>query len=138
MLKDLRPALRAFLLADTGIAAAVGGKRIFPSVMPQGVRSTSLVYTIVSGIGDHHMQGASGLMMNRMQITAWSETLDGAAALALLVQERLDGYRGPMTSTAGTVKVQGVFYETDNPHQFDDVRSLHAIGRDYMVHFAQR
>ena len=137
MIKDLRPALRAFLLADTAIAAVVA-VRIFPSVLPQGVSATSLVYHRVSGFGDHHMEGPSGYAVGRWQIAAWSESLDTAEALANLVKYRLDGYRGGMGSGGQAVKVQGAFYESDNPPAYDAARRLYSVGRDYMIHVAER
>lgn len=140
MIKDIRPALRVFLLGDAGVFALVGGNRIFPSVVPQGVRNACLVYNRVSGLGDHHMQGASGYTVARMQIAAWVDVLDAAEDLANLVKFRLDGYRGPMTAGGShpIVKVQGVFYDTDNPPIFDEVRKLHGVGRDYMIHYGER
>lgn len=143
MIKDLRLALRAFLLGDSTINTRVGGVRIFPNVIPQSVRSDCLVYQRISGIGDHHMQGPSGLMVARTQITAWSQGVDAAESLADLVKFRLDGFRGRMDSGGSPpdsfgVKVQGCFYETDNPPQFDQARAMHGVGRDYMVHFAER
>ncbi len=137
MIKDLRPALRAFILADAAIAAVVG-VRVFPSVMPQGVTATSLVYHRVSAFGDHHMQGPSGYAVNRWQIAAWSESLDAAEAVANLVKFRLDGYRGAMGAGAGAVRVLGAFYENENPPVHDAARKLYGVGRDYMLHFAER
>ena len=137
MIKDLRPALRAFLLADTGVAAVVG-VRVFPSVMPQGVTAPSLVYHRISAFGDHHMQGASGYAVARWQLTAWSERLDDAEALANLVKYRLDGYRGTMGTGLAAVKVQGAFFESENPPTHDTARKLYGVGRDYLIHFAER
>lgn len=137
MIKDLRPALRAFLLADTNVAAIVG-VRVFPSVMPQGVTASSLVYQRISAFGDHHMQGASGYAVARWQIAAWSERLDDAEALANRVKYRLDGYRGTMGTGLAAVKVQGAFFESENPPTHDTARKLYGVGRDYMIHFAER
>src|SRR5262245_24423190 len=109
MVADLRPQLRAFLLADSGISAAVGGERVFPVTLPQGENRPSVVYTRISGVGDHHMQGASGLARPRYQIDAYAPLADEANALADLVKARLDGYRGPM----GVITVQGAFFETE-------------------------
>lgn len=130
---DIRQALRAFLLADAAIATAVGGGRIYPLVLPQGVREASLVYTKVSGIGDYHMEGASGLARPRFQIDAWAPTADAADALGRLVKERLDGHRGVFGATA----VQGAFCDMER-EGYDAEAQLYFSGRDYMIWFNER
>lgn len=137
--KDIRPALRAFLLADASIAAVVG-TRVYPLRMPQGERGASLVYSRVSGLGDHHMEGASGLTRPRFQIDAWATSADAATELADLVKARLDGYRGPMTtndSPAQTVTVQGVFFESEREN-YDGTAEMYRVSRDYLIYFEER
>jgi hypothetical protein len=132
MVADLRPGLRAFLLADSGISAAIGGQRIFPVTLPQGENRPSVVYTRISGVGDHHMQGASGLARPRYQIDAYAQLADDANALADLVKARLDGYRGPM----GAVTVQGAFFETERDDYQPDAK-LYRASRDYFIWFEE-
>jgi hypothetical protein len=132
MINDIRPALRAFLLADAAIAAIVAA-RVYPVVLPQGERGPSIVYTRVSGAGDHHMQGASGLARVRMQIDVWASTPDLAAPLANLVKERIDGYRGPM----GAVPVQGVFFADEREDYQPDI-DMHRMSRDYLIWYDER
>lgn len=131
-LKDIRPALVAFLLADSGIAAVVG-TRVCPMRLPQGVKGDSIVYTRVSGEGDHHMQGPSGLARVRMQIDAWSKTIPAAAALANLVKELIDGYQGTM----GLVEVQGIFFDGER-EDYDDTAEMYRVSRDYIIVYAER
>lgn len=135
-LKDIRPALRAFLAADAAIAALVvsgGTTRIYPIKMPQGITATSIVYNEVSGQGDHHMEGSSGLVQVRMQIAAWAQTADAAHALFLAIKARLDGYRGLMD----TVDVQGCFI--DSWRDLDDtVANLRGKVADYFINYAER
>src|SRR5690606_11030420 len=100
-LKDIRPALRAFLVADSAIEAlAKTGTttRIYPVKMPQGVTTTSLVYNEISGETGLHNEGSDGLASVRMQLTAWATSADAAHALFLAVKERLHGYAGVMGS----------------------------------------
>lgn len=135
-LKDIRPALRSFLLADATVAGIVG-TRIYPVKLPQGVSGTSLILNEISGQGDHHMQGASGLVTVRMQIGCWSQTADGAHALHLAVKECLDGFRGAMGSGASQVQVQGVFI--DSWRDIDDtVANLRGKISDYFIWYAER
>lgn len=134
-MKDVRVALRQFLLADTGIAAKVAS-RVFPLVMPQGTKETSIVYTRISGKSGHHMGGRDGLAFIRMQIDAWAMSADEAAALADLVKDRLDGYRGVMGSGDASVTVQGVFFE-DERENYDDAVKMSRMSRDYFIDFAE-
>lgn len=139
MIKDIRGPLRGFLLADSAIAALVEA-RVYPRVLPQGIRAPSLVYNRISAIGDHHMEGPSGLATVRMQIDAWATTADEAAELAAAVKWRLDGYRGEMLSAASPperVFVQGAFFETMRD-DVDAAAQLHRESQDYMLHFEER
>jgi hypothetical protein len=132
-LADIRPALRTFLLADSALSAAVGGARIYPGQLPQGQRLASIVYNEISDIGDHTMQGASGLARPRFQIDAWAKTADAASALALLVKERMDGASGVW----GSVKVQGAFFDTGRD-VYDADAELYGKSRDYVIFFEER
>jgi hypothetical protein len=135
--KDLRPALRAFLLADAGIAAAIG-TRIYPGKLPQGVTLASLVYTLASDPSVYHHLGPSGLAHPRYQLDAWAPTLDAATSLANLIKDRIDGYRGPMGSGSTLVTVQGVFRDGGAGEDYDDAAKLWRNGRDYLIWFEER
>ena len=140
-MKDLRPALRAFLLADADIAAAVGSSRVFPVVLPQEQNGqTSIVYTRISGRGDHHMQGPSGLDRVRVQVDAWAVEPDAADELARAVKARLDGYLGPMPmdgSPPVEVTVQGVFLDSARD-DYDSNAKMHRVSQDFMIWFEER
>jgi len=130
---DLRPELRLFLLESSDIFTAVGGARIFPHILPQGERRASLVYNLISEITDHHMQGASGLVTARYQLDAWAGLADDADALARLVKNRIDGYRGPM----GAVQVQGVFADTAFT-RYESNPNLYGVSRDFLIWYGER
>lgn len=130
-MKDIRPALRAFLLADAQIAAVVSA-RVYPIKLPQGVKDTSIVYTRVSGESDYKMEGATGYARSRMQIDCWASKVDDAVLLANLVKDALSGYSGVMGATPA-VFVQGVFC-ADERETFDDIVQLYGMGRDYFIH----
>lgn len=134
-MKDIRPALRAFLLADAGIAAVVA-TRVYPIKIPQGVNAASIVYTRVSGQGIYHMGGPSGLAMPRYQVDAWAPKADDATTLANLIKGRIDGFRGVMGAGAEAVTVQGVFL-IDEREDYDDAVKLHRMSRDYAIDFEE-
>jgi hypothetical protein len=137
-MKDLRPALRAFLLADATISGLVGGSRVYPVKIPQGTKDKDacVVYDRVSGAGDYHMQGPSGYSRPRFQIATWAQSADAADALARAVKDRVDGYSGPMGTGAALVQVQGVFC-TDLREIYDDEVKLYGVTRDFFVHYEE-
>lgn len=140
-LADIRSGLRAYLLADGTISGLVGGSRIYPVKLPQGIILASIVYQRISGQGDNHMQGASGLSRPRLQIDCYAPSAMAAAQLADLVKERIDGFRGEIeyadTSPANSVKVQGVFFDNESD-DYDAAAVLYRTRRDYLVWFEER
>lgn len=139
-LQDVRVGLRAYLLDDATISASVGATRIYAIKLPQGQNLASIVHSRISGQGDHHMEGASGLNRTRVQIDCWAPTADAADSLALLVKERIDGYRGSMLwgedSPAEAIVVQGIFYESER-EDYDDVAKMYRSSKDYLIWFEE-
>lgn len=131
-MKDIRAGLFAFLSADPVVSALVtanGIARIYPIKMPEGVKLASVVYTRISGQSEYTMQGPDGLARSRMQIDAWAPTAPAASALANVVKDAINGYRGTM----GSVVVQGVFMENER-ESFDDIVQMFGVSRDYFIH----
>lgn len=140
-LADIRVGLRAYLLDDSAISTQVGGARIYPIKLPQGQVQPSIVFMRVSGLGDHHMQGPSGLARSRIQIDCWAQSAQTAVELANLVKERIDGFRGSMEwdddSPGNAVVVQGIFFESER-EDYDDAVKLYRVSRDFFVWYAER
>jgi hypothetical protein len=144
MTADLRPALRARLIGDATISTAVGGTRVHPTILPQGTNGPTvpaIVYNVISEITDHHTQGASGLVMVRMQVDAYAATAAAADALARAIKDRIDGTAGTWTygtaSPPDSVNVQGVFSETARSGYEPD-HKLFVAGRDFRIWFEER
>lgn len=136
-LKDIRPALRAFLAADAAIAALVvsgGTTRIYPGKMPQGITATSIVYNDISAQTGLHNQGSDGLASVRMQLAAWATTADAAQALALAIKNRLHGYAGLMGSGAAEVNVLLVRFDVWRD-QDDETANLRGKVADYFIDY---
>jgi hypothetical protein len=140
-LADVRPGLRAYLLADSGISALVGGARIYAVHLPQGETQASIVFSRISGLGDHHMQGPSGLARPRLQIDCWAASIDAAFALSNMVKERIDGFRGDMPYGANSpqdlITVRGVFFDSER-EDYDDTAKLYRASCDYFIWFLER
>lgn len=140
-LADIRVGLRAYLLDDAMISAAVGGARIYPIQLPQGQKLASIVYTRISGQGDHNVEGPSGLNRVRVQIDCWAATADAADLLSRQVKERIDGYRGAMPwgdeSPAEAIVVQGIFFDSER-EDWDETAQMYRASKDYVVWFGER
>lgn len=137
-MKDIRPALRAILLADSGVLAAVGGGsgRIYPGVLAQGVTAPSIVQNLITEGSNYHMQGDAGLMQARIQVDCWALTQDLAVSLAGLVFDVLSGRSGTIAygsdSPQRSVIVQGVFHDQGRD-DYDPVTGMFARRRDYII-----
>lgn len=140
-LADIRVGLRALLLANAAISPAVGASRVYPLVLPQGTTATSIVYSRISGIGDHHSTGPSGLARPRFQVDCWATTHNAAAALALLVKECLDGYQGSVqwddNSPGNAIEIQGIFFDSEREN-YDSEAKLYRVSHDYFVWYEER
>lgn len=127
-MKDIRPALRTFLLDDPAVSALVGGSRIHHVRMPQDQVEPSVVYNKISEFGDYNMAGDSGLGHMRMQVDSWAQNADAATQLANAVYDRLTGAREVMSG----VTVRGVFLDSGRD-DYDDVVKLFRSSRDFMI-----
>lgn len=135
-LKDIRKALRSHVIGNAAVAA-LASTRMYPVKLPQGETRDSIIFNEISGIGDHHMEGASGLATVRMQIGCWSQSADGAHALHLAVKESIDGYRGVMGDGNNAVEVQGIFI--DSWRDIDDTAAnLRGKIADYRIVYSER
>lgn len=140
---DLRPGLQAHLATDTAIAAIVGSgndARIYPVKAPQGETRPHIIYHKISGQGDHHMQGPSGLNRPRMQIDCWAKRSDVASQLALAVKARLDGLKEPIpygsNSPQDEVEVIGAFFDSER-EDYDKETELYLTSHDYLIWFRE-
>jgi Protein of unknown function (DUF3168) len=134
-MKDIRPALRTFLLADPTISALVGGVRIHHLRLPQDQVAPSIVYLKVSETGDYHLASDSGLSQARIQLDAWAQSSDAATELANAVYDRMTGERGRIDYDATFVDVRAMFLIAGRD-DYDEVNNLYRISRDFNVWYA--
>lgn len=124
--------LRALLLGDPAVSELVGGERIHPVVLPQGVMEPSVTYRRISGQGVHGTGGRLNLNGPRVQIDAYARDADVAAELADAIRDRIDGHRGAQ----GSVRFKGIFLANERDLFDPDVR-MHRVSRDYFVWFSE-
>lgn len=139
-MKDVRPALRSLLLADPTVNGMVGGTRIYPIVMPQGMRSPSVVYQRITGTYLYGMDGSAGVQQNTIQFDSIAESADAATNLANAVHDVLAGFKGQVSygsnSPQGFVVFQGMF-RTNERDLYDGVTQLFRISRDFAIWFVE-
>jgi hypothetical protein len=139
-LADVRPGLRALLLANANIAAIVG-TRVYPVILPQGIKLDSIVYTRILESEPYHYVGPSGLIIARFQIDAWSESADRATVLGNLIKEHIGGFSGQVSygsaSPADYVIVEGVFLVSGGD-DYDSESFMHRRRADYNIVYKDR
>lgn len=133
--------LRAFLLADGAVNAAVGGVRVHVMKLPQAQRTPSVVFSMITEGTDHHMQAPSGYVQARVQVDSWADNMESAMRLALLVKERMDGFRGSWPGSGSPANpdadVQGVFSDAAR-HHYDSDANMYRASRDFFVNYGER
>jgi hypothetical protein len=130
--KDVRPALRAFLLDDPTVNGMVGGVRIHHSRLPQNQIEPSVVFNRVSETADYHMQGDSGLFQTRMQIDSMAQSADSANSLAGAVYDHLTGHQGTVTFDSDEMRVHAIFM-ANTRENYDDVSRMYRVSRDFLI-----
>lgn len=78
----------------TTLSGGSPSARVYPDVMPQLAVLPALVYTLVAGQDDFHLEGLSGLQIRLVQVDAWAGTRLSADSLiadaaTLMVASRL-------------------------------------------------
>ena len=136
-LVDVRLGLRSLMLSDPSISTAVGGVRIYPVVLPQGITADSIVYNRITEFESLTMERPSGLVSARYQIDAWSKSVDSATVLANLVKEVVGGYRGQIALGSDHVNVQ-LIEVINGRDDFDGVTFMYRVSKDYFVWYEER
>jgi len=128
---SLETAMRAYVLADATVAAAVG-TRMYSRKPPQTPGVPYIVYQRIDTRRLHDMDGPDGLPRPRVQIACWAANSTGAADLADAVRERLDGYRGAWGDvTIGSCLCVGES-DTDDPET-----GRAGVRQDYMIQYRE-
>jgi len=95
-LSDIQKGLRTFLLTKPEIVALVPAERIDPDILPQNPIYPSIALWVDSADSFDHLEGASGLTDDRVQIDIFSEVRGQATDIGELIRVAIQGYRGKM------------------------------------------
>jgi len=93
----IESAIRYILVNDNAVKAIT--TRCYPVMLPQNPVYPLILYTKISGMRDHHLNGSSGKAHPRFQIDAWGETYAQAKSLAGAIRDALDSYEGTVDTT---------------------------------------
>lgn len=134
---DVEDLVRAYLLADTAIATAVGN-RIGPAPPPQGSLYPQITMQLISDVQSPHLrQRGPGLAEPRYQIDVWAMTKSELKSLASQVQHRLQGFTGHLVDTTVSPDVSHwiwIRYETGQDSYEGDVnRGYWRRSLDYFI-----
>jgi hypothetical protein len=139
-MKDIRPAIRQILLNNATVSGLVGGSRVYPILLPQGITSPSVVYFLVTEDTTYNMRSSDNLISARYQIDGWALTADLSAQLGDACFDALSGFRGVVAygsnSPQSTVNIHGVFHDIGRD-EYDSTAKLFARRRDYFFKFAE-
>lgn len=119
-------------LSGAAAVAALVGARIHPLEVPQASTFPAVTYQQVSGPRDHSSRGPTGTANLRVQVDCWAESYDGAIAVAKVVREALDGYRG---SQGGATVVSTVMLTERDLSE--PTPGLKRISQDYSIYLRE-
>lgn len=102
------------LVTESAAFQALAGDRLYPVDFPQAPVYPAALYMVVSRLHHYHMTGSSNLRKARVQFDAFAETYDAVVALADVIRETIEAYRGLVPVEGGDpVEVQGIFCTID-------------------------
>ncbi len=113
--------LITYLKAAPTVSALVS-TRVYPVVAPQGEHKNDRIVIVRSGGSRIGSFDGPGLAKARIQVGCFSESYVDAKALADVVRELLDNFKGTM----GSVNVRSVTL-IDDQDQFDDATRNHWV-----------
>lgn len=115
----MEEALRAILLASSGVTALAPAARINWGAHPQGAALPGVVLTVISDAEGLVMNGPNGLSLGRVQVDCYAETYTGAKVLARVIRAVLHGFHNAnfrlITHVASRDSREGGANEADRP-----------------------
>ncbi|HYJ44087.1 MAG TPA: DUF3168 domain-containing protein [Xanthobacteraceae bacterium] len=127
----MKEQLRAYLMADAGIAALVG-PRVTWVVRERKGEFPAIVLHQISGRRNYAMTAPSGVVEARVQVDCWARSNKDATATGRAVNHALGGLRAELDG----VEIQGAFLELEQdlsepgspPNE-----QIHRVSMDFIV-----
>jgi len=125
-------------LGGIGAVTALVSSRIYPVQAPQGSVLPYVIQTRVSTRRSPGISRPSGMVRARMQLDAYAATPDGAQAVADVLRDNLDGWRG---ATMGAEYVVSVNLDDEDvgftPPSDGGDPGVYRISADYIFLFGE-
>jgi len=122
----IESAIRYILVNDDTVKAIT--TRCYPVALPQSPQYPLILYTKITGMRDHHLQGPSGHAHPRLQIESWGESYSGAKTLATAIREALDGYSGIVSG----VSIGSILIDSERDIYEPELK-IYRIVTDYFI-----
>lgn len=136
---DIETALYQYLAATTTVTGYTSG-RIYPSMIPQGVKLPAIVLYKISNPPIHAMSADPELHSPRFQVSVFDDDYDVAKNVAKAVRVALRDYQtsvsGLMGDATSGVDVQRVFFEGEiDLHDLDPetAENKFHIAQDFII-----
>lgn len=131
---DLRAALRSYLLNDTALVAMVGD-RIRPGGFDESDPLPAITYRVITDTRGHHLRGADGVSVARVQFDCWSRDLADCVAAKSRLELLLDGWSDRRAAFGREVLRAKQELETDLHEPPDDATPdwLFHVAVDYRI-----
>lgn len=127
------------LLSGTAALTALVGARIMPTELTQDAAFPALVYQRISGVRDHGLSGATGLVESRFQLDAYAEpsaTSSGYRTAVSVIDAARAGVSAYRGTVAGTL-IHGIFIDSQRDGRVDGAdgaRRLFRCSLDITIH----
>ena len=132
-----RSDLKTYLESKSTITAVVS-TRIFGVKRPQKIRTLpAITFERMNGGHDHTLSAAAGSAIPRFRIRCWAATYVAADALAEILRNVMQGYRGTMGSTTvQSVILDDEFDEYEESEDGSD-QGVFGIAHDYLIRYVE-
>ena len=121
-------ALRSILITDDTVKLIT--TRCYPIAIPQSPTYPLILYTRITGMRDHVLQGPSGAAHPRFQVESWAETYTAAKSLASAIRVALDGYSGTVLG----VVIGSILIDSERDVYESEIKIYRVISDWYIWH----
>ena len=130
-------ALFARLTVGNPIAAV--GARVYPVAAPLSVAMPYCVFARVSAQRVRSTMAPSGLTMARFQIDTYAEGYLTSRDVADAIRKRLDGWRGLVTGSGWSCRVEGSSLLSDQDLHEPDIRpvAVFRVSQDFLIQYIE-
>ena len=94
---EIEEALTAYLLDFPGLTALIGGDKLYPDELPQGIKLPAVIYSKVSDVKDHTLTGQDCLESPMLQFAVFAGSKAAARAVANQLKAALCDFQGTLS-----------------------------------------